>query len=131
LFLVIAYREWNTDYKIMHSGQVAEATVIGTYRKPRRTGETMTYSEAPIVTFLGPKDTVVTFYATLFTTPCQYQIGQRVNIWYLPENPQKATLGGKEAWLLPMIFGLFGIAMCLVFYPICIRIIWRYYASSA
>lgn len=126
MFLTIAYREWRSNYRIIREGVKTEGMVIETYRRPKRTGETRpSTAEAPVVRFVTEQGKTCTYYSTLFTTPCGYQPGQQVDIWYMPEKPELATLSGKDAWVLPIVFGIFGTAMCLIFYPMLFGALWR------
>jgi len=116
MFLTIAYREWRANYRIVTGGIETEGKVVDTYRKPRRTGEQPSTAEAPVVQFVAQDGAEHLYYSTLFTTPCSHQVGESVRIWYLPEDPQKATMNGKDAWVLPIVFGIFGSVISLIAY---------------
>lgn len=131
LFLTIAYREWRSNYRIIVGGIETEGTVVETYRRPRRTGEQPSLAEAPVVQFLTKNGTAQRYYSTLFTTPCGYQPGQSVRIWYLPNDPSKATLNGQDAWVLPIVFGIFGSAISLIAYSALFRILFRTFSYKA
>lgn len=122
MLLLIAYREWRSNYRIIREGIKTEGMVVETYRRPKRTGEPrLSTAEAPVVRFVTAQGRTVTYYSTTYTTPCGYTPGQQVDIWYLPDQPEQATLNGKDAWILPVVFGIFGVAMCLIFYPMLFR----------
>ena len=125
LFLSIAYREWRSNYSIITQGVETEGVVIETYRKTRRTGEMPSTAEAPVVEFSTETGERRKYYSTLFTTPCNYEQGVKVPIWYLPNDPNRATLNGKDAWILPVMFGIFGCALCLITYPILLQMLAR------
>jgi hypothetical protein len=114
LFLTIAYREWRANYQIVAGGIETEGRVVDTYRKPRRTGERPSAAEAPVVEFAAQNGAAHRYHSTLFTAPCSHQVGESVRIWYLPENPQKATMNGQDAWVLPIVFGIFGSVISLL-----------------
>ncbi len=116
LFLCIAYHEWRSSYSLVTLGVQTEGTVIETYRKPRRTGESASSAEAPVIQFVTQRGEIKKYYSTLFTTPCSHQPGERVPIWYLPNDPARATLNGADAWILPIMFGIFGSVISLIAY---------------
>ena len=118
LFAIIALREWQATGRIVKTGMLAQGIVIEMARRPRKTGEQATpNSFAPVVQFNTQKGEQRKYYSTLYTALPSYQIGQMVDIWYLPDDPNKATLNGGDAWILPVVFGIFGSAMCLIGYP--------------
>ena len=112
IFTTIAYRTWNATNKIIENGLKTEGVVMDIVSKRDRKKGTTTY--APTVQFRTQKGDVVTYYSSTFTNPCSYVQGQYVPIWYLPENPQEATLKGADAYLLPSVFAGFG-ALALLF----------------
>ena len=116
LFLCIAYREWRSSYSIVTQGVQAKGTVIETYRKPRRTGEPPSSAEAPVIQFVTQSGEIKKYYSTLFTTPSSHQPGEQVPIWYLPNDPARATLNGADAWVMPIVFGIFGSVISLIAY---------------
>lgn len=125
LFLTIAYREWRANYQIVVGGIETEGRVVDTYRKPRRTGERPSAAEAPVIEFAAQNGTTHLYYSTLFTTPSSHQPGESVRIWYLPEDTQKATMNGQDAWVLPIVFGIFGSAISLLAYSWLFRMLFR------
>jgi Protein of unknown function (DUF3592) len=118
LFAVIAYREWRNVGRIIKMGEETQGVVIEMYRRPRKVGETGTpNSFAPVVLFTTNKGEQRKYYSTMYSTNNTYQVGQKVDIWYLPDEPEKASLKGADAWILPVVFGIFGGVMCLIGYP--------------
>ena len=126
LFLIIAYRAGAEKYAIFKKGVETEGVVIDTYRKPTRTGESRSLATAPVVQFLTSSNRVQLYYSTVFSSQDVYQRGQHVRIWYLPEDPSNATMDGKDAWILSLVFGIFGTAICLVAYSSLLRLLFRY-----
>jgi hypothetical protein len=112
LFTTIAYRSWQSTNKIIENGLNTEGVVIGLLNGKSKGKRTNTL--APVVQFKTQKGDVITYYSTSYTSPCPYQEGQIVPIWYMPDNPQEATLKGADAYLLPLIFAGFG-ALALLF----------------
>lgn len=126
LFLVIAYREGISQYKIVQEGIETDGFVVEIYRKPRKTGETISTAHAPVVQFMTNENKVIKNYSTTFLTPCHYQIGQQVKIKYIPTNPQEAILDWKDGWILSIAFGIFGGVICLITYSILLPHLFRF-----
>lgn len=124
LFGVIAFNSWTATYRIVHQGVQTQGTVIENRHKPVKGLETRTTSLAPVVRFLTAGGTPVVYYSQTYTTPASFQVGETVDIWYLPDDPQQATLNGLDAWIIPVVFGIFGAAACLIGYPALIRAAW-------
>jgi Protein of unknown function (DUF3592) len=82
-----------------------------------------TGTKAPTVQFKTQKGDIITYYSTTFTAPSPYQEGQIVPIWYMPDNPQEATLKGADAYLLPLVFTGFGVLAMLFGLPTFIKFI--------
>lgn len=117
VFAIIAIREWRSTGRILRMGKQTRGVVVEMARRPRKVGETGTpNSFAPVVLFLNENGQQQKYYSQLYTAVQSYEIGQQVDIWYLPEEPQEATLNGGDAWVLPLVFGIFGSVMCLIGY---------------
>ncbi len=130
LFSTIAYLEWRKVGRIIKMGEQTQGVVIEMFRRPRKVGETATpQSFAPVVLFTTNTGVQQKYYSTLYTAMDTYQVGQTVDIWYLPEDPQKASMAGGDAWILPVAFGIFGLAMCLIGYPWLLQILITWYQS--
>lgn len=118
LFATIAIREYRNSGHILQAGVQTQGMVVEMARRPRKVGETVTpNSFAPVVQFTTEKGEQRKYYSTLYSGLNTYQIGQTVDIWYLPDAPDKATMAGGDAWILSLAFGIFGLAMCLIGYP--------------
>ena len=117
LFAIIAYREWRSTGRIIKTGEQTIGMVIDNIKRPRRAGESFqSTAMAPAVLFITKTGEQHTYYSQTYTTPASYSVGDKVDIWYLPAEPNKATLKGADAWILPVAFGVFGLAMCLIGY---------------
>jgi hypothetical protein len=116
MFLIIAYREGKSKYKIIQEGIETDGVVVEIYRKPRKTGESQSTAQAPVVQFITQDNQVIRYYSTTFLTPCPYEVGYQVKIKYLPNNPQEAILDWKDGWILSIAFGIFGGVICLITY---------------
>ncbi len=121
MFLFIACKEGLKPYKLLKYGVETQGIVIEMYKRPMRGNEKSMGSVAPVVQFWTEKGEAVKYYSTTFTNFNEYIIGQPITLWYSAEDPQLATLEGKDNLILPVVFGAFGIAICLVFYPMLIR----------
>lgn len=131
LFVTIAVREWFVTWQIIQLGEKTQGTVVENVRRPRKVGDKGTpNSLAPVIQFTTQRGEPQTYYSTLYTSPARYQVGEAVEIWYLPDDPVKAALKDGDAWVLPLVFGIFGLAMCLIAYPWLIRILIGYFRKS-
>lgn len=126
LFSAIAYKEWKSTTHIIKEGKQTKGVVIELVRRPRRTGEQFqSTSMAPVVLFYTEKGQQK-YYCQTYTTPAQYAIGDQVDILYMPDEPNKATLKGLDSWILPAAFGIFGSVMALIGYSLLINLLIRY-----
>jgi hypothetical protein len=123
LFLIIAWNSWRATYRIVRNGIRTQGIVVDLYHKPVRGLERRTGTLAPVVQFYTASGEQVQYYSQTYTSPPMYQPGQTVDIWYLPENPHQATLDGLDAWILPVVFGFFGLAASLIGFPALLRAI--------
>jgi hypothetical protein len=115
LFSIIAYNQWQSTAKIVKNGVQTQGIVVENVHRPRRIGKTSnTTALAPVVKYFTLDGQQKSYYSQTYTTPAQYQIGQSVNIWYLPNEPNLETLNGADGWILPVAFGVFGSVMCLI-----------------
>lgn len=64
-------------------------------------------TQAPVVEFNLKNGERHTFTSSLFSSPPAYTVGESVELWYNPKNPDEVALSGMESWLLPLIFGIF------------------------
>lgn len=125
LFLIIAYREGKSKYKIVQEGIETDGIVVEVYQKPRKVGEKPSAAQAPVVQFFTQENKVVRYYSTTFLTPCPYQLGYQVKIKYLPNDPQQAILDWKDGWILSIAFGIFGGVICIICYTYLLGILVR------
>lgn len=131
LFAFIAWREWNSTGRIIKMGEQAQGMVVEMARRPKKVGEQGTpNSFGPVVLFTTQAGEQVKYYSQFYSALPLYEVGQQVDIWYLPGDPQKATLKGGDAWILPVVFGIFGLAMCLIGYPWLLRILLAFFKNK-
>lgn len=131
LFLFIAWRSGKDTVLILKTGIKTQGIVVENAIRSLKVGERGTpTSRAPVVQFRTQSSDLITYYSNNYTTPALYEVGQTVDIWYMPDNPQRATLDGKEIWILPGVFGLFGVVLSLIGLPWLIRLLFDLYLSK-
>jgi len=92
LFAIIALREWQSTGRILKTGKQTQGMVVEMARRRRKVGETVTpNSFAPVVQFNTEMGEQRKYYSTLYTALPTYQVGQMVEIWYLPDDPLKSN----------------------------------------
>ncbi|AQG79596.1 DUF3592 domain-containing protein [Spirosoma montaniterrae] len=116
LFAIIAYRSWDNTYSIVRNGIQTQGVVIENRYKERINLKSRSTAMAPVVQFRTADGMSITYYSQTYTSPVQAEVGETVSIWYMPNNPQEATLEGVDAWLLPVVFGIFGVVFGLIGY---------------
>jgi hypothetical protein len=124
IFSTVAYRSWHSTNNIIENGVKTEGVVIqllDNYDKRKRT----TGTQAPVVQFKTQNDDIIIYKSTTYTSPCPYYQGQLVPIWYLPDNPQEATLKGADAYVLPLVFAGFGALAFLFGLPVLLKLFIR------
>ncbi|MBK7855551.1 MAG: DUF3592 domain-containing protein [Bacteroidetes bacterium] len=121
MFIVISVREGLKPYRLLKYGLETEGTVVEMYKRPMKVNEKSSGSYAPVVKFMTEKGEIVTYYSTTFTNFNDFTVGQKVRVFYDSNNPQTATLEGKDGWILAVVFGIFGFFMCLIFYTLFIQ----------
>lgn len=117
VFAIAAYISWKSTARIIQTGVETQGIVIDTHYSRDKRGRTTT-AQAPIVQFRTTDGTPITYYSQTYTTPASFTIGDTVKLWYLPNNPKEdVTLEGADSWLLPAVFGGFGVIFSLIGYP--------------
>lgn len=115
LFLTIAWRSGRETLLILKNGVKTQGIVIENALRARRVGDkTAPTAMAPVVQFKTEQDEVITYYSQDYINPPLYNVGQMVDIWYLSDDPKTASLNGKEIWILPGVFGVFGLVAFLI-----------------
>lgn len=119
LLCSLAYHLWQENRRLKTEGIAATGTVIGHHskshydRKKRRTSVTT----APIVRFANVQGQTLTATSDVYTSPPRFKTGERVQLWYAPENPEKILLAGAEEWVLTLILGGIGGLLSLAGIP--------------
>ena len=130
LFLIIAWNHWQSTYRIVRTGVQTQGVVVENVHKPRRGLEPQTTSLAPVVQFFTATGEQKLYYSQTYTTPVSHQVGEVVTLWYLPDDPNQATLNGVDAWIFPVVFGIFGVAAALIGYPTLLKFLFRQIFSN-
>ncbi len=78
-------------------------------------------SKAPIVEYSDAGGTAHFYYHNVYSRPSAYDLGETVEIYFNPANPEDATMGGISA--VTVIFGFLGFIFTLVS-VVCIRFFW-------
>ncbi|MBX2892000.1 MAG: DUF3592 domain-containing protein [Saprospiraceae bacterium] len=125
MFLIIGWSHWQSTYRIVRNGVQTQGIVVENVHKPRRGLERQTTSLAPVVQFFTATGEQKLYYSQTYTTPVSHQVGEVVTIWYLPDDLNQATLNGADAWIFPVVFGIFGVAAALIGYPALLKFLFR------
>ena len=94
VFLVLGICNYNHINKLLNEGVTVQGTVSEIEEVRGRRGRMSYY---PIVTFLT-EDGQTMRVKTSSSSASAYSAGQRINVVYLPSNPQKAEIEGSSAF---------------------------------
>ena len=64
-------------------------------------------SASPVVSFTAQDGERIVYHSGTSSKPPEFNVGDRVGIWYDPKDPQHPTMGGIDTWLGPLITGIF------------------------
>lgn len=103
----VAYHVWSQNHHLKTQGLSATGTVIGYHSQEHynRKRHRHSHTEAPIVRFIDAQGQVQTVTSDVYTSPPRFRTGERVRLWYTPNDPEKMLLAGTEEWLLTLILG--------------------------
>lgn len=79
-------------------------------------------SKAPIVEYSDANGKAHFYYHNVYSRPSAYDLGETVEIYFNPANPEDATMGGISA--VTVIFGFLGFVFTLVS-VVCIKVFWN------
>ncbi|WP_080054827.1 DUF3592 domain-containing protein [Spirosoma aerolatum] len=120
VFLIVAYMTWQSTQQIVKTGIETKGMVIGSHYNHDSQGR-RTNSQAPVIQFTTQQGQSITYYSNTYTSPPSFTVGERVTLWYRPNNPQEdIVLEGVDGWILPAVFGLLGVVFSLIGYPLLI-----------
>jgi len=90
--------------------------------KPYNTSGSKHVTSAPVVEFTLKNQRSVTFTSDVSTHPPAYKVGEKVEVYYNPSNPQKAKINSfGDLWFFSFVFAcasclLVGIGVGLKYY---------------
>lgn len=62
---------------------------------------------SPTVSFITERGETITYNPGVYTNPPEFSVGDRVTLWYHPDNPRNLSLEGADTWVVPLITGIF------------------------
>jgi hypothetical protein len=77
---------------------------------------------APVVEFSDANGKAHFYYHNVYTKPSAYELGETVEVYFDPTNPENATMGGIS--VMAIIFGFIGFFFTLIS-VICIKVFWN------
>lgn len=100
VFLCIGVYNWYQSHQIVWYGECVTGYVFEMKKYPKKTRQ-VSVSEAPVVQFTTKKGETFRHFSNFYVSPPLYEPGDSVKIWYLPQDPNKATLNDATgSWLL-------------------------------
>jgi hypothetical protein len=120
--LILSYDRAQLPERVKKRGIKTEGTVIEIRHNPGPLfSKTAGQGEAPVVEFKTSSGSY-RHHSTNYVTPCPYQVGQKVSVWYyFYKSKQEVILENEDAGSLPRTFLIWGIAFCAIGYPFIIR----------
>ncbi|WET02125.1 DUF3592 domain-containing protein [Flavobacterium sp. YJ01] len=95
----------------LEKAETAQGTVVEMI--PKRSKDSTTYS--PVVSFTTKSGQTITYTSSVSSNPPSYDIGENVQIFYDPTNPNDAEINGFfSLWLGVIILGFIGIVFFLI-----------------
>jgi len=64
-------------------------------------------TQAPVVEFQLKNGTKHTYTSSLFSSPPANELGERIELWYDPADPDKVVMSGMDRWFVPIFLGVF------------------------
>lgn len=114
-----AYYNWKVNHDLKTKGIATSGKVVG-YRsqesydsKRRRSSQTY----AAVVEFLDANHQTQSATSDVYTSPPRFDVGEQINLWYDPKNPQRILIAGAEEWLISTILGGVGALLALAGIP--------------
>jgi hypothetical protein len=110
--LFIAYNR----YSFFHNAACSvDGTVKEVIEKKRHKGAKIKYSYVPVFEYIAQNGNTYTYTSDLATNPPQYQVGEKVKLYYNPENPQIAKAYSiLDSLIIPLVFILFGLFFIII-----------------
>lgn len=111
IFLIIGLK-MRANFKNFKETRIpAEATVINLIS--HRSSKSTTFQ--PELEYTTNDGKTIQVVHTTGSNPPQYKVGDKVKIYYAPDNPYSMIIDSKSEQIFPLIFIILGGACCLVF----------------
>jgi hypothetical protein len=108
LFLIIALLLWKNTRSFLARAQQTTGTVVELREVRDKDDGSSTWK--PVVTFAAGNGRDITFAASFSSKPAPYDVGERVEVLYLADDPQEARIKGfSSLWLGTTILGGMGL----------------------
>lgn len=120
--LIIAYDKSKMVERVKSKGIKTVGTVVEIRQNPGELfGSKEGEGQAPVVDFVTNNGSH-RHYSTHYQSPCPYQVGQKVEVWYyFYKSIREVLLADEGAGTLPKTLFRWGIALCLISYPFLIK----------
>ncbi|NBB20786.1 hypothetical protein GVN20_15565 [Runella sp. CRIBMP] len=120
--LIIAYDKSKMVERVKSKGIKTVGTVVEIRQNPGELfGSKEGEGQAPVVDFVTNNGSH-RHYSTHYQSPCPYQVGQKVEVWYyFYKSIREVLLADEDAGTLPKTLFRWGIALCLISYPFLIK----------
>ncbi len=120
--LIIAYDKSKMVERVKSKGIKTVGTVVEIRQNPGELfGSKEGEGQAPVVDFVTNNGSH-RHYSTHYQSPCPYQVGQKVEVWYyFYKSIREVLLADEGAGTWPKTLFRWGIALCLISYPFLIK----------
>jgi len=109
LFLIIALLLWNKTRSFLAHAKETTGTVVELLEVRDKDDGSSTWK--PVVRFTPSDGSDITFAASFSSKPAPYDVGDSVEVLYLPDDPHEARIKGfSSLWLGTAILGGMGLA---------------------
>ena len=105
VLVVVAYSMWSSQQGFINKSTHVSGTVTELLSRRDIHNHTVYW---PVVKFTTHENQAETYTSTVYSNPPAYSVGQVVDIYYDPENPHVATIGGQSDTIDLCIGGLGG-----------------------
>lgn len=96
---IVAAVVWLNSVALQNNGVHTVGTVIDMIRDDG--------TQAPVVRFSLGNGTMHTYTSSMYSNPPAYDIGENVELWYDPANPDAVSMSGMDSWFIPVFLGAF------------------------
>lgn len=101
----------NHNYQFVQQSVSQQGSVIDLERS--KSDDSYVYH--PVVSFVTPDDQTIEFRSSVGSNPPSYQVGETVEVIYLPMEPHKAKINSFfSLWFVEMILAILGLVFFLI-----------------